>query len=76
MSAPSERVWSRASNLLTIRRARMSDTVGEIIMFTKENSRILRKHYTAMTGSNYVSHLPSVYEDSIEDYIGEDVDED
>jgi len=67
-SATSERVWSRASNILTIRRARMSDTVAESIMFTKENSRILRKHYTAMTGSNYVHHLPSVYEDSIEDY--------
>jgi len=64
-SAPSERVWSRASNILTIRRARMSDTAAERIMFTKEKSRILRKHYTAMTGSKYVPHLPSVYEDSI-----------
>jgi len=54
----------------------MSDTVAESIIFTKENSRILRKHYTAMTGSNYVPHLPSIYEDSIEDYIVEDVDED
>ena len=45
-------------------------------MITKENSRILRKYYTPMTGSNYVPHVPSVYEDSIEDYIGEDVDED
>ena len=45
-------------------------------MFTKENSRILRKHYTAFTGTKYVPHIPSVYEDSIEDYIGEDVDED
>jgi len=75
-SAPSARVWSRALNILTIRRARMSDTVAESIIFTKENSRIFRKHYTAMTGSNYAPHLPSVYEDSIEDYIGEDVDED
>ena len=54
----------------------MSDTVAESIMFTKENSRILRKHYTVLTGSKYVPHLPSIYEDSIEDYIGEDVDED
>ena len=75
-SAPSERVWSRAPNILTIRRARMSDTVAESIMFTKENSRILCKHYTAMTGLKYVPHLPFVYEDSIEDSIGEDVDED
>jgi len=54
----------------------MSDTVAASIMFTKENSRIIRKNYTALTGSNYVPHLPSVYEDSIEDYIGEDVNED
>jgi len=53
----------------------MGDTVAASIMFTKENSRILRKYYTALTGSNYVPSLPSVYEDSIEDYIGEDVDE-
>jgi len=71
-SASSERVWSRASNILTIRRARMSDTVAGCIMFTKENARILRKHYTALTGSNYAPHLPSVYEASIEDYIFED----
>lgn len=42
-------------------------------MFTKANSRIL---YTALTGSNYVPYLPSVYEVSIEEYIGEDADED
>jgi len=73
-SASSERVWSRASNILQIRRARMSDAVAGCIMFTKENARILRKHYVALTGSNYVPHLPSVYEVSIEDYIGEDED--
>ena len=51
----------------------LSDTVAESIMFTKANSRIL---YTALTGSNYVPYLPSVYEVSIEEYIGEDADED
>jgi len=45
-------------------------------MARRKISRILRKHYTALTGSKYVPYLPSVYEDSIEDYIGEDVDED
>ena len=54
----------------------MSDTIAASIMFTKENSRILCKHYTALTGSNYVPHLPFVYEDRIVDYIGADVDED
>ncbi len=53
----------------------MRDTVAESAIFTKENSRILRKHYTALTGSNYVPHVQSVNEDSSEDNIGKDVDE-
>ena len=31
---------------------------------------------TALTGSKFIPHLPSIYEDSIEDHIGEDVGED
>jgi len=54
----------------------MSDTVTGCNMFTKENSRILRKHYTTLTGSNYVPHLSSASENSTEDYIGEGEGED
>ena len=53
----------------------MSDNVAANIMLTKENSRILRKHYTALTGSKYIPPLPSIYEDSIQDYNGDDIDE-
>jgi len=52
----------------------MSDIVARCIMITKENARVLRKHYSALTGSNYVPHLPSIDEDSMEDYIGEGED--
>jgi len=76
--APSERVWSRASNILTTRRARMSNTVAASIniIFTKENSRTPRNHYTVLTGPSYLRHLPFIYDDSIEDYIHEDIDKD
>ena len=48
-SAPSERIWSRSSQVLTIRRARLNEEVASGIMFVKENLVILRKHYSALT---------------------------
>lgn len=44
-SAPSERVWSRASNILNSRRANLTEEVLQRMMFVKENTRLLRKHY-------------------------------
>lgn len=41
------------------------------VLCLKNNARVFRKHYAALNRSNYVPNLPSVYEDSIKDYIGE-----
>ena len=48
---------------------RMSRSVVGCIVW--RNARIFRKHYAALNRSNHVPHLPSEYEDSNKDYIGE-----
>ncbi|KAK1735835.1 hypothetical protein QTG54_013541 [Skeletonema marinoi] len=40
-SAPSERIWSRASQVLSIRRARMEPSLAQRIMYTRENNHLL-----------------------------------
>ena len=44
-SAPSERVWSRASRILTCKRSVMKPEVAQGMMFVMENSQVLQKHY-------------------------------
>lgn len=44
-SAPSERVWSRASRILTCKRSTMKPEVAQGMMFLLENSHVLKKHY-------------------------------
>ena len=44
-SAPSERIWSRASRVLSLKRASLKPEVVQRMMFVKENSSILHKHY-------------------------------
>jgi hypothetical protein len=58
-SAPSERLWSLASRIITIRRARLDSTVLGDLMFIKENSSIMKKHYYDITGEKRI--LPLVY---------------
>jgi hypothetical protein len=43
--APSERIWSRASRILSLKRASLKPEVAQRIMFVKENLSILHKHY-------------------------------
>jgi hypothetical protein len=43
MSAPSERIWSRASRILTLERANLKPKGTQRIMFIKENLGILHK---------------------------------
>jgi hypothetical protein len=43
--APSERIWSRASRILSLKRASLKPEVAQQIMFVKENLSILHKHY-------------------------------
>jgi len=62
-SAPSERVWSRASRILSMKRSRMKDDVAAAIMFTKENVRILNKHYKKVTGKEDTPILPMIEDD-------------
>ena len=50
--APSERVWSRAAQVLTIKRACLSEEVSSGIMFVKENIGVLRKHYAKLTAND------------------------
>ena len=45
-SAPSERIWSRAARVLTVKRNRMSEKVTAAMMYCRENKHILHKYYT------------------------------
>ncbi len=45
-SAPSERIWSRAARVLTVKRNKMSEEVTSANMYCKENSELLHKYYT------------------------------
>jgi hypothetical protein len=45
-SAPSERIWSRAARVLTIKRNRMNQAVTSAMMYCRENKHILHKYYT------------------------------
>jgi hypothetical protein len=58
-SAPSERLWSIASCIVTIRRAKLSSEIVADIMFLKENGWIVEKHYTTITGKERI--LPTMY---------------
>jgi hypothetical protein len=51
-SAPSERIWSRASRILTLERANLKPKVAQRIMFIKENLGILHKYYVTLAKGN------------------------
>ncbi len=44
-SAPSERIWSRAARVLTVKRNRMKEDVTAAMMYCRENKHILHKHF-------------------------------
>lgn len=44
-SAPSERIWSRAARVLTVKQNRMSEQVTAAMMYCRENKHILHKYY-------------------------------
>lgn len=58
-SAPSERLWSLASRIVTIRRASLESTLIGDMMFIKENSILMNKHFYNIAGEERV--LPKVY---------------
>jgi hypothetical protein len=51
-SAPSERIWSRASRILTLKRANLKPKVALRIIFIKENLGILHKYYVSLAKGN------------------------
>lgn len=69
-SAPSERIWSRSSSILSMKRSRLSDDVASDIMFIRENIDLLNKHYTSLTGKEEII-LPMIHES--EDVYDKDV---
>ena len=63
-SAASERVWSRASRIISMKRARLSLEVVERIMFVRENNWILHKYYEEITGKKVKDvYLPVLEKD-------------
>ena len=56
-SAPSERIWSRASRILSLRRARLKDDLVSRMMFVRENIKFLHKHYIDLVKEERDEHL-------------------
>ena len=67
-SAPSERVWKRSSDVLTIKRANLAPFVASGIMFTKENIRLVYKHYEKITGRLLSEVYLPVYDGMMEEF--------
>jgi len=45
-SAPSERIWSQAARVLTVKRNRTKGDVTAAMMYCRENKHIIHKYYT------------------------------
>jgi KRAB domain-containing zinc finger protein len=63
-SAPSERVFSLASRILTIKRARLSAATASDLIFLRENSMLLHKWWFQIQGN--VRRLPGIYKNKFE----------
>ena len=44
-SASSERIWSQAARVLTVKRNRMSEEITSAMMYCRENRELLHKNY-------------------------------
>ena len=66
-SAPSERIWSRLADMLSIRCSLMNPEITSLMMFIWETAAILHKHYVALTGEPHnEAYLPIIEEDDID----------
>ena len=79
-SAPSERIWSRAARILTLKRARLKEELVERMMYVRENIRYLRKHYVELTKAEREAHLHDLIQYELEYFpplnvVSEDEDE-
>ena len=59
-SAPSERIWSLASHIITKSRTQLDGHVVADLIFLKENGSILQKHAAVIEGRARI--LPTVYD--------------
>ena len=66
-SAPSERVWSIASRIITKDRARLDSHLVSSLIFLKENGEILKKYYSLIEGRERI--LPTIYEDNVNNLL-------
>jgi hypothetical protein len=51
-SAPLERIWSRASKILILKRVNLKPKIAQRIMFIKEKLGILHKYYVSLAKGN------------------------
>jgi hypothetical protein len=47
-SAPSERIWSRAAGIVTMKRASLKPYLAQSLMYIRENLSFLHKHYVSL----------------------------
>ena len=59
-SAPSERLWSIASQIITDARSQLDSTLVADMIFLKENGHVMSNHAQSIEGR--VRMLPTVYE--------------
>ena len=69
-SAPSERVWSRASNVLTMKRARLNADINACMMFVRENAHLISWHCNE---NNIDMILPMIEDEEAEDIFKKEV---
>ena len=76
-SAPSERIWSRAARILTLKRASLKEEVVARMMYIRENIRYLHKHYVDLAKAEREAHLHDLIEYELEYLppLGKDEDE-
>ena len=75
-SAPSERIWSRTSGVLTTLRNRLAPELATGTMFMKENFELVRKHWEAVTKGEQnppLLFLPPFVEKNKEEDVGQDL---
>ena len=66
-SAPSERVCSIVSRIVTKYRARIDSHFVSGLIFLKDNGDILKKHYSSIEGRYRI--IPSVYEANVKNLV-------
>jgi hypothetical protein len=62
-SAPSERIWSQCSLVISKKRNRLSEDIVTSVIALKVNSKLLAKHAPELEGRTRI--LPKVYDDRL-----------